>query len=813
MKLGKLLLTLLLFVPLFGFSQAIIKGSIVDSTSNETLPGATVSLFQEKLVKGTATDSEGNYTIKGLKAGEYTLEVNYLGYRKLQKIVTLKNGENLINLGLSPSAYAIKTINIIGTKGEKLKELPGAATQIEARELALLNPVGTQDALEYVPGVNGFSDDGMGNSRISVGIRGLPPRRSRRVLVMEDGIPIQPAIYAYSNMYYNPPAERIKEIEVIKGSGAIRFGPLTMGGVINYITGRPREEFGGTVTVTAGTNNYYSLFTEIGGWKDKLLKPEIQLLYKRADGYRENNDFDQYNGTIKFRYNPKNSKRNFYFKLNGNYENNNATYTGLTEYSFATNPRFNPKKYDNFKLYRFGFDAIHANQVNEKYRTDDKLYANYFDRRWWREFDVFVTAEDYESGIINPVDFLTNGDLVRVGNGDANMGILRTFYVAGYEKTFNLRHRLFQLPARLNAGGRLHYEHFDNVIQRGNSPDARQGVLIYKDPITGDTVFNGTSEAFQTYALSLFVEDELKIGKLSVTPGLRIENYYQTYVDHLKNDTSTSAFTYIFLPGFGFNLDLDKVNVFGGIHRGFTPAGRSSTLIIDYSNDKENVVLDPELSWNTELGLRGNTKYLEWEVAGYYLFIKNMVELGRGTTVDNLSSILSRGVENSLILKASSWKNWLPDAHITYTFLNTKIAEGEVQESALVNGPADISGNELPYAPNHTLILALVKHFNFGLDVRADMKYVSKSYADVENIDFTYNRGDTGPIPAYWVYNASIAYTWHKWRFALMGKNLADQIYIGSRLHSSPTSPTASVSSGILPGPRRQVNLSVTYSF
>ena len=31
--------------------------------------------------------------------------------------------------------------------------------------------------LEYVPGVNGFSDDGIGNSRISVGIRGINPRK------------------------------------------------------------------------------------------------------------------------------------------------------------------------------------------------------------------------------------------------------------------------------------------------------------------------------------------------------------------------------------------------------------------------------------------------------------------------------------------------------------------------------------------------------------------------------------------------------------------------------------------------------------
>lgn len=813
MKLGKILIVAAFLLPLHAFSQATLQGTIVDSISGESLPGATISLLKEKLVKGSATDSDGKFEIKNIAPGDYTIEVAFLGYKKYESFLQLKEGENTFDVQLPLSTYSIKTVNIIGTKGEKLKELTGTATQITAQELALISPVGTQDALEYIPGINGFADDGMGNSRISVGIRGLPPRRSRRVLVLEDGIPIQPALYAYSNMYYNPPAERIKEIEVIKGSSAIMHGPLTMGGVINYITSRPREEFGGSVTATAGTNNYYSLFTEIGGWKDKLVKPEVQLLYKRADGYRDNNDFVQYNGTVKFRYSPRDSKRNFYFKFNANYEDNNATYTGLTEYSFATNPKFNPKKDDNFKVKRLGLDIIHTNQITDRLRTDDKLYANLFDRRWWREFDVFVTAEDYADGNIVPVDFLTNGDLVRTGYRDANMGILRTFYEAGYEKTFNYRHQLFSLPARLNAGGRLHFEEFHNVIQRGSTPDAREGVLLYKDPVTGDTIFNGTSEVFHTYALSLFMEEEIKFGKFSLLPGIRSENYYQTYVDELHDGLSANAFTHILLPGIGFNYELGRANIFGGVHRGFTPAGRSSTLVIDYSVDKKSEVLPPELSWNTELGIRGSKKWLDWEVAGYYLFIKNMVELGRSTDLDNLDEILSRGVETNCMLKASNWAKWLPNLHVTYTYLNTVITTGTVAESALVNGSVDISGNELPYAPHHTYTIALLKHFNFGLDLRVDMKYVDRSYSDVENIEFTYNRGDTGPIPAYWLYNASIAYRWRKWKLALIGKNLADHIYIGSRLHSSPTSPSASVSSGILPGPRRQVNLSLSFNF
>ena len=47
----------------------------------------------------------------------------------------------------------------------------------------------------------------------------------------------------------------------------------------------------------------------------------------------------------------------------------------------------------------------------------------------------------------------------------------------------------------------------------------------------------------------------------------------------------------------------------------------------------------------------------------------------------------------------------------------------------------------------------------------------------------------------------------------LTGKNITDEIYIGSRLHSNPGQKQASLSSGILPGPRRQINLGLEYLF
>ena len=102
-------------------------------------------------------------------------------------------------------------------------------SMLEPEIVDLIKPVGTQELLELIPGINGYADDGFGNSRLSIGIRGLNPRRSARVLILEDGVPIQPALYIYPNAYYNPPADRIGAVEVIKGSAALRYGTTNDG--------------------------------------------------------------------------------------------------------------------------------------------------------------------------------------------------------------------------------------------------------------------------------------------------------------------------------------------------------------------------------------------------------------------------------------------------------------------------------------------------------------------------------------------------------------------------------------------------------
>ena len=787
-----------------------LTGSLIDSSLNTPISGAYVYWFRgNKIIQYTITDDIGLFELKNIKSGIQNIRVRHLGYDELNIDFRISSGENELQLSLSQSHISLPTVKVIGVRPSDFSNLPGAANKLSEKDLEKIAPIGTQEALEYVPGINGFADDGIGNSRINIGIRGINPRRTSRTLVLEDGIPIQPALYVYSSMYYNPPIERVGEIEVIKGSSSIQYGPQTMGGVINYVTHRPREEFGGRVSLTAGANRYLSSLLEIGGFGGKKFRPEIQLLYKSGDGYRDNNEFEQYNGTYKMMFLPSN-KRRIYVNINANYEKSNATYTGLTEYSFATNPRFNPKNNDEFTVQRYGLNIIQQRELKSNWEENTKVYFNYFDRDWWREHDMFASASDYEDGSYNEIPLAETAnvtDLIRVGNGQTNFGILRTFMVAGVEHQYLWKHNIGDsVKGSLNLGARVHFERFLDNAGTGDAPDARSGTYY-------------RANNYETYAYSFFAREEFDFGDFKLSPGFRIECFEQEMVNRLNGNQLNDATTLTFLPGLGFNYKLKSSNFFGGIHRGMTPPSNGTLLMLNFGETDdssfEDLQLKSETSVNYELGFRTTNKYINAEVVGFYMTIHDMIAAARGTAFTNLVMVTSMGAESAVKLKLSQANEWLPDLFCNYTYLMTEVYDGVLTTSAISDTIVpDVSGNELPYAPNHNLILGLNYSIKGIVDLMFNYRYISKSFSDYENIDYAFNRGDTGPIPAYWLFNASInVHIKNKFRAFITAKNIFDKQYIGSRLHSNPGQKFASSSSGIMPGAGRQINLGISYNF
>ena len=913
---------------LFGQDSQSSLSIYIYNESNSPLEGANVTIKNNGTSYGSSSDVEGLTYFRELNKGEYDIHIKFIGYYDFTGSIVIDSVKQYKkNIRMKIKSIPIAELEIISESGKK--EITGAINFIDGETLTSIKPMGTQEVLEYIPGINGFSDDGIGNSRINIGIRGINPRRSSRVLVLEDGIPIQPAIYIYPNMYYNPPVERISKVEVIKGSASILYGPQTMGGVINYLTKRPSNNNRPIIKLTGGENGYISTFIESGTFIKSKLNPEFQFLYKRGDGFRENNNFEQFNGTLKFNF-KKTKHESFYSKTNINYENSNATYTGLTLYSFFNNPNFNPKEYDNFELLRISTDLIHTKKINSYTTLTNTSFLSYFDRNWWREDDQFIN-ENYlgspDAGALGIGSFGTqNLNIVRAGNGETSSGRLRRFYVAGTEFKYTLRDLIFPLKNSLDIGARIYFERFIDDGKKAYTPDARDGyyyieaeeyididgngfydgeiieyevesgdttyIITPAEPFTdcdinnptlceGNDSFNkgdsewtddqivGQSHHYESTAFSGFISQSIELNskpnnKFIIKPGLRFEIFEQDRVDLLTGAKYQDKTTFVILPGIGFNKQINNINIFGGIHRGFTPPSSGAIKVVNFGDNINDGGLDllAEKSWNKEIGVRAYSNLFssgnfDFELSLFHVDMENMVAAGRSLEFQNLGKIRSMGLEFSSQITPLSNTTITPTLYVTYSHLKTEVVDATILSSIdqeyydmhqratcieITDNPdgsknceVDIKGNLLPYSPEHTLILGTSINLLKKITARVDYKYVSSVYTDFENIDDNddfcltdnscedeekidfsdeYKAGIAGKVPSYGIINLNITYRINnKLNASMTAKNLLDEIYIGSRLHSNPGVHEATTSTGIIPGPRRQINFSIEYTF
>src|SRR5690606_11754488 len=158
-------------------------------------------------------------------------------------------------------ARNLPTIVVVGQAAGDIERQPGAVSIVTAEDLRIKQPRSTEEALRTVPGV---AIKGEEETAIvaNIGIRGLSSA-DYKTLILEDGVPVAPGLFVGNGRYYNPRIQRMDGIEVLKGAASLRYGPSTIGGVINYITREPRD--GVELSVRGGSFDTREATLEVGG--------------------------------------------------------------------------------------------------------------------------------------------------------------------------------------------------------------------------------------------------------------------------------------------------------------------------------------------------------------------------------------------------------------------------------------------------------------------------------------------------------------------------------------------------------------------
>ena len=66
--------------------NATLKGRVIDNSTGESLPYASVALLQDGVpINGASTDMDGYFTIKPIPPGTYNVRVSFIGYQTQEK--------------------------------------------------------------------------------------------------------------------------------------------------------------------------------------------------------------------------------------------------------------------------------------------------------------------------------------------------------------------------------------------------------------------------------------------------------------------------------------------------------------------------------------------------------------------------------------------------------------------------------------------------------------------------------------------------------------------------------------------------------
>ena len=103
-------------------------------------------------------------------------------------------------------AAELDRVVVVG-RADRAARQPGSAQLLERAELESARVLSVAEALRKVPGVVVRDEEGFG-LRPNIGIRGLNPTRSTKVLLLEDGLPFAFAPYGDHASYFHPPIER-----------------------------------------------------------------------------------------------------------------------------------------------------------------------------------------------------------------------------------------------------------------------------------------------------------------------------------------------------------------------------------------------------------------------------------------------------------------------------------------------------------------------------------------------------------------------------------------------------------------------------
>jgi len=208
--------------PSLGESPGSVTGKVIDKKSNEPLSYVNVIVKEaDKYVTGGITSDKGIFYIKDLDLKNYTVEIQFIGYKTITKSISLTRETKNIDLKtivLEEDAIELKGVDIISEKSTIEQKIDRKIINV-GKDLISAGAT----AAEIMNNIPSVSVDPQTNA---ISLRG-----NSNVRVLIDG---KPSNIDASQLLQQIPSSSIKQIELITNPSA-KYNPEGMSGIINIV--------------------------------------------------------------------------------------------------------------------------------------------------------------------------------------------------------------------------------------------------------------------------------------------------------------------------------------------------------------------------------------------------------------------------------------------------------------------------------------------------------------------------------------------------------------------------------------------------
>ncbi|MCX6317867.1 MAG: TonB-dependent receptor [Bacteroidetes bacterium] len=646
-----------------------------------------------------------------------------------------------------------------------------------------------RQVLAKVPGVHIWESDPSG-IQIGIAARGLSPNRSWEFNIRQNGYDIAADPFGYPEAYYNPQLQSVQRIEVVRGQGALQYGPQ-FGGMVNYILRNGSEvkqklEF--ETQQTVGSNALFNSYNALGG-KNGRWHYYTFFDHRNGDGWRNNSRYYTNSGYGTATYYIKPNLSITAELMRSHIRSQQPG--GLTDAQLKADPRQSLRSRNWFDI-TWTTPAIILNyQLNAHTRWNTKLFATIGDR--------------------NSVGFLQSiliGDTINKTTGTYNNRVVNIDQYRNYgmESRFITDYKLGKISSTLSAGIRLYtgttYRRADGVGSTGTDYDVA---------VTGNYP---RDIHFRSGNAAVFAENIFRItSKLLLIPGIRFEwlegkaygrNGYSSGGAEilLQNIKRSRSFL---LAGVGAEYHVTAATEFyANISQAYRPI-QFANLQAPPTTDVVDADLEDAKGYNADLGYRGKWKdFLQFDISVFYLQYNNRV--GTITVnatpsyrlITNVGNSTSKGIESFAELNVLRLLSRSKKADLlifgSYGYTNARYSADHKDAST--------SGKKLENAPRHIFRGGITGGYR-KLLLTLQVNHTSSSFSDANNTTTVTANGNTGLIPAYTIADLTATIKLSKTLNIRTGiNNLTNATYFTRRAGGYP-------GPGALPGDGRTLFLSI----